>query len=610
MLTGWRAAVWHCRLAQKAPLRKGANLLRELNLLKAPRFVSTATETTASSTGKPPVQILKDVALPWDQRPKMVILGTGWATVNVIHGLDKRALQTYNILVCSPTNHFVNTPLLPSVTVGTLGPRTVAEPIRNSIVAHRKRNPDAWIKFNEVEARTIDHEKKRILVHTRGVEGRGDNDTGGQVPTSRTVIQGMLSATVETEYWIDYDVLVCAVGATTNTFGTPGALQYCTFLKTIQDAMKIRTTLLDCFETAAVFGTPDVEIDRLLSFVIVGAGPTGVEIAAELRDFAKEDVLPRYSGFKDREIKITIVEMTDRMLGTYDKIIQKTCQERFKKLDIEMLTEHQVKKVNRQSVEVLDLKTNERKELKFGMCVWASGVRPNSVSLELAKNLQGTRILEVDGNMRVRGAEGSIYALGDCAKITYPSMKESAKALFEKADVNKDGVLSKQEFQSMIQEARKDFPQLETYLHQASVLAMHEKVDGIQPTTLGITPEVWENACAMVDKELKMLPPTAQVAAQQGDYLAKILNEVPYQDLGHQSGYEPHFEYRHMGSMAYIGGEHAVMDSPVTGISSGLITYIMWKGVYFGKSVSFTMRVGLLFDWAKSWFLGRDTSRL
>merc|ERR1712193_39402 len=95
-----------------------------------------------------------------------------------------------------------------------------------------------------------------------------------------TKLDAMDSAVHREEAKVSYDMLVCAVGATTNTFGTPGALEYCTFLKTIQDALKIRTTLLDCFETAAVFGTPDEEIDRLLHFVVVGAGPTGVEVGA------------------------------------------------------------------------------------------------------------------------------------------------------------------------------------------------------------------------------------------------------------------------------------------------------------------------------------------
>lgn len=536
----------------------------------------------------------------WEGRPKMVILGVGWAAVNIIRNLDERALKRYNILVCSPTNHWVNTPLLPSVTVGTLGPRAIAEPIRRVISKHRRRVPDSWIKFNEVEATNVDTKQKKILVKTRGHEGRVG---------VRSVVTSMTSATIESERWIDYDVLICAVGATTNTFGTPGALEYCTFLKTIQDAMKIRTTLLDCFETAAVGSVPEAEIDRLLSFVVVGAGPTGVEIAAEIRDFAKEDIAANYSGFMNRKIKITVVEMGESMLGTYDKIIQRTCQERFAKLDIDFLSKHQVKKVNATSVEVLDLEAKEMKTLPFGMCVWASGVRPSTVSLDIAKEVQGTRILEVDGNLRVRGAEGSIFALGDCAKITMPSMRASAQSLFDKADINKDGILSLKEFEMMMEQARKDFPHLEAYLGEASkasIAAMYKR----SAAGGGISPEDFGAALSLVDREMKVLPPTAQVAQQQGEYLAKIINSVQYEDLAHTSGFEPAFEYNHQGSLAYIGGEHAAIESPLFGVKSGLLTYVLWKGIYFGRSVSMKMRLSLMFDWAKSWFLGRDTSRL
>lgn len=596
-------AARRCRIVQALPSSRGVAPLRRV----APVFSVSSPPHGALAFSTVSTVSSADAVLPWQERPKLVILGVGWAALNVIKNLDERAINRYNILVCSPTNHFVNTPLLPSVTVGTLGPRAIVEPIRHVIAKHRKNNPNAHIKFNEVEATEVDTKQKRIRVSTRGTEGRA---------SFRTVVKSMPSATVQRDLWIDYDVMVCAVGATTNTFGTPGALENCTFLKTVQDAMKIRTTLLDCFETAAelVKEEDEDEIDRLLRFVVVGAGPTGVEIAAEIRDFVKEDVIPHYSGFKDREIKIQVVEMTGRMLGTYDKLIQKECAKQFKKNDIEMLTEHQVKKVNQTSVEVLDLKAGELKELPFGMCVWASGVRPNSVSLDIARDLQGARMLEVDGNLRARGAEGSIFGLGDCAKITMPTLKAHAKELFEKADKDNSGDLDIKEFTDMIEQARKDFPHLEAYLGEASkesISRMYQKADHDKDSKhRPVTLAVFEEALAEVDRELKMLPPTAQVAAQQGEYLAKILNTVPYKELGHESGFTPVFEYNHMGSMAYIGGESAAIDSPIFGVSSGLLTYVLWKGIYWGKSVSLNMKVSMCFDWAKSWFLGRDTSRL
>merc|ERR1712151_1011477 len=96
---------------------------------------------------------------------------------------------------------------------------------------------------------------------------------------------------------------------------------------------------------------------------------------------------------------------------------------------------------------------------------------------------------------------------------------------------------------------------------------------------------------------------------QQGQYLASILNTVPHEKLGHEDGFSPPFNYDHQGSMAYVGGEKAVIESPIFGVSSGLLTYMMWKGVYGGKSVSPTMKVNMAFDWLKVKCLGRDISR-
>lgn len=585
MLAGRRAlsVAWrrHCLGPVQVTLQ-GGNPLPPLVLLRGSGIPGSLQQQKSFATpAKPP-----------EERPRLVILGTGWAATELLCHLDARSLKQYQITVCSPTNHFVNTPLLPSVTVGTMDPRSIVHPTRQILAKHRHRCPEASIKFNEVMVEKVDPEKKQILCKSRSIS-ETLKDSG--------------------EIWVDYDVLVMATGATTNTFGTPGALENCNFLKTVQDAMKIRTSVLDCFEAAVVKarqdGVDDPEVKRLLTFVMVGAGPTGVEIAAELRDFIKEDVKEQYLGLRGAEIKVQIVEMSSKMLGTYAKVIQDYTAEVFKRSDIEMLTEHQVKKVNKTSVEVMDLKTKEMKTLPFGVCVWASGVKPSEVSLDLAKTLHGGGMLQVDPFLRVRGSEGSIFAMGDCAKITRPTLLASVHDLFVSADVNGDGVLSEAEFEAMIMKASKEFPHLMSFLRAASSDAIHkmyEKAAGGKVD--GISEDVFAAALAEVDKEMKMLPPTAQVAAQEGSYLAELLNGVPYEKLGHDGGFDREFQYNHQGSLAYVGGENAVFQSDL-GVFKGLATYAMWKVVYFYSSVSFRMRLNLVFNWAKTWFLGRDTSR-
>jgi NADH dehydrogenase FAD-containing subunit len=398
-------------------------------------------------------------------------------------------------------------------------------------------------------------------------------------------------------------------------------LDNCLFLKSIADAQRIRKNLVNCFEaaeSALKSGAPQSEIDRLLSFVIVGAGPTGVEVAAELNDFISEDMLKHYPQFKDQEIKVQIVEMGDRVLSTYDKSTSVYTEKRLKVDDIEVLCQHQVKKVNEDSIEVLDLKEQKLKTLPHGMCVWASGVRPNDISLELAKHF-GTRMLEIDASLRVKGSQGTIFALGDCAKLTLPSMKADVQDLFAKADTNQDGVLSVDEFVPMMEDAQKKYPQLENFLAGAVTRQKLRKVyklnvgKAIMP---GITPNMLEATLTEIDREIKMLPPTAQVAAQQGAHLGKVLSEVPYEELGHPEGFEPHFKYNHQGSMAYVGNHRAVIDSPQLGNLRGVVTGCMWKGAYWAKSISLRCMLLMALSWGRThtlgrgWILGRDIPRI
>ena len=136
---------------------------------------------------------------------------------------------------------------------------------------------------------------------------------------------------------LDYDILVVAVGATTNTFNTPGVEENCFFLKQVEDAQKIRNVVIDLVETASIPGQTEDEIKRLLHFVVVGGGPTGVEFAAEVRDFVREDVAKIYPRIKDR-VTVTLVQSQDHVLNTYDKHISNFTEERFKMDGIDAVT--------------------------------------------------------------------------------------------------------------------------------------------------------------------------------------------------------------------------------------------------------------------------------
>lgn len=156
--------------------------------------------------------------------------------------------------VISPRNYFLFTPLLPSVTVGTLDARSIIEPTR-FITRHKTRAVD----FLEGQATDIDLKNKTITVSD-------NSDVPAEVGDTT----------------IPYDYLVYNVGAANQTFGIQGVTDHACFLKESGDAEKIRTRLMDCIETATFKGQSEEEMKRLLHMVVVGGGPTGVEYAAEV----------------------------------------------------------------------------------------------------------------------------------------------------------------------------------------------------------------------------------------------------------------------------------------------------------------------------------------
>jgi len=174
-------------------------------------------------------------------KPVMLVLGSGWGAHAIIKVIDT---EQYDVIVVSPRNHFMFTPMLPSSAVGTVEFRSLLEPIRIS---------NEYVTYLEASADHIDLNNK---VATCVAESTASD---GYHPT----------------FQVSFDVLVVAVGEQPATLGVPGVAEHCFFMKEISDTVKLRTKILSNFELAALPGTPDAEIRRLLHFCIVGGGPTG-----------------------------------------------------------------------------------------------------------------------------------------------------------------------------------------------------------------------------------------------------------------------------------------------------------------------------------------------
>ena len=270
--------------------------------------VGGATVTAGVYYGWKYVKKLTKPSFDGQEKKKLVILGSGWGALSVINHLEP---GQFDVTVVSPRNYFLFSPLLPSVTVGTVESRSIVEPIRKLIRRHHGSNE---VTFLEAECVDIEPEKKQIWCE------------------DRSGIVGAVS-----RVGVDYDLLVVAVGATNNTFKTPGVEQHCHFLKEIDDAQSIRNVVIDLVETASIPGQTEEERRRLLHFVVVGGGPTGVEFAAEVRDFLREDVAKIYPGI-EKDTCVTLVQSRDHVLNTYDEQISNYTEERFKMDGIHLIT--------------------------------------------------------------------------------------------------------------------------------------------------------------------------------------------------------------------------------------------------------------------------------
>ncbi|PIK44622.1 hypothetical protein BSL78_18543 [Apostichopus japonicus] len=318
-------------------------------------------------------------------RPQLVILGTGWGSYSVLKNINKKVVD---VIVISPRNHFLFTPLLCSTTVGTLEFRSIIEPVRNTGF----RNPE---HFHHAEAVGLNIEK--------------------QVVTCRSSLKN------HKVYDVPYDKLVIGVGAVSNTFNVPGVKEHAFFLKEVSDARGIRNRILSNFELALQPGTSLSEKKRLLHIVIVGGGPTGVEFGAELYDFVKQDVSRLYRE-EQLLVRVSLIEGR-KILSAFNQKLQQYAEKKIKARGQMELIQSNVIDVTSDSVTLQDGSV-----FPCGLVVWSTGLapRPFVESIDFPKTPAG-QIL-TDGNLRVKGEpSGNVFAIGDCADIEGEGLPCSAQ---------------------------------------------------------------------------------------------------------------------------------------------------------------------------------------
>ncbi|KAG7095159.1 hypothetical protein E1B28_005938 [Marasmius oreades] len=467
--------------------------------------------------------------LPSDPSKKtIVVLGSGWGATSLLKTIDT---TEYNLVIISPKNYFLFTPLLPSVAVGTLSPRSILQPTRY-LARHKSRQ----VSVIEAEAKSVDP-------FTKTVTFEDDSEIKGN--TSQTTIP--------------YDYLVYAVGAEVQTFGIPGVQDKACFMKELADAEELQRRFKDCIETAAFPGQQESEIDRLLHVVVVGGGPTGIEVSGEIHDFLEDDLKSWYPELAGR-VRISLVEALPSVLPMFSKQLIEYTESTFKESKIDVLTKTMVKEVKDNSV-VLQMPDKTIKEFPCGMVVWAGGNKGRKITQDLMAQFPSVqtnrRGITVDHHLRMVGAE-SIFAIGDCTSTSYAPTAQVAS-------------------------------QQGAYLGR--VFAQLAKKDNFEKKLI----------------ELQQAVPVASESEQ-----ANIASEVEsVQNQLAKVKLRP-FHYSHQGSLAYIGSDKAIADLPFANgniATGGVMTFLFWRSAYISTLFSLRNRVLVANDWLITKIFGRDLSR-
>ncbi|KAI9123788.1 hypothetical protein K1719_005088 [Acacia pycnantha] len=332
------------------------------------------------------------------EKPRVVVLGTGWAACRFLKGLDTKI---YDVVCISPRNHMVFTPLLASTCVGTLEFRSVVEPV-SRIQSSLSTSPNSY--FYLASCFKIDTDKHEV--HCEAVNNGG-------LPREPYQFQ------------VAYDKLVIAAGAEPSTFGTKGVKEHAFFLREVYHAQEIRKKLLLNLMLSENPGISEEEKKRLLHCVVVGGGPTGVEFSGELSDFIMRDVHEQYTHVKDY-IRVTLIEPNE-ILSSFDVSLREYARKHLTKVGV-CLMSGGVKEVHPKKIVLKD-----KTEVPYGLLVWSTGVGPS----QFVKSLNfpgspGNRI-GVDQWLRVPSVE-DVFAIGDCAGFLEHTGRRVLPALAQVAE--------------------------------------------------------------------------------------------------------------------------------------------------------------------------------
>jgi NADH dehydrogenase len=313
-------------------------------------------------------------------RHRVLIVGGGYGGLYAAKALGRADVD---VTLVDRRNHHVFSPLLYQVATGALAPSDIAQPLRLIL----RRHPNVRVLLGE--ARDIDPGAKTVTL-----------DDGAVVP---------------------YDSLIVATGTGHSYFGHDEWAGFAPGIKTLEDALTMRARILDAFEQAEL-ETDSGRQHAWMTFVIVGGGPTGVELAGALCEIAR-DALPRdFRDINTEEAQVFLVEAADRILPTYPRSLSRAAARQLAQLGTTIRTSTKVTSIDADGVTIVDAEGGDEGRIVARTVLWAAGVSVGSFGRAVAAATQAPtdRVgrIEVGPDLTVSGYP-DIRVVGDLAAVRW-----------------------------------------------------------------------------------------------------------------------------------------------------------------------------------------------
>ena len=299
--------------------------------------------------------------------PRVVIVGAGFGGLQAARALRNVPVE---VTVIDRSNHHLFQPLLYEVATAVLSPADISAPIRNIL----KKQTNARVILAEVTG--VDLQQQRVLVHDRSVP---------------------------------YDYLILATGARHSYFGHDAWEPFAPGLKSIPDATAIRRKILLAFEAAEI--ETDLEKQRaLMTFVLVGAGPTGVEMSGAIAELAHKALASDFRNIDPTSARIILVEAAPRILTAFPEVLAKKAQKALNRLGVEVRTQAPVEAIDENGVVIAG------KPLPAKTVIWTAGVTASPAGKWLGAETDRVGRVKVAGNLTIPG-HPNIFVIGDTASV-------------------------------------------------------------------------------------------------------------------------------------------------------------------------------------------------